>query len=121
MENKTVNTYKVIKSFGEAIVDDIFGYDDKNDLFVMRTEEIKADYIVSRSMKLDPTIAQLLCKEGYLTVENVTSTMCNKCEKIEKIKDFVYTQIETYKKENTEIAKIFSKDLFWPPNAAYFD
>lgn len=114
MENKTVNTYKVIKSFGEALVDDIFGYDDKNDLFIMKTEEIKANYTVSRSMMLEPTIAQLLCKEGYLTVEDVTSTICNKCEKIEKIKDFVYTQIETYKKENTNIAKQYEEGKIQP-------
>ena len=114
MENKTVNTYKVIKSFGEALVGDIFGYDDKNDLFIMKTEEIKANYTVSRSMMLEPTIAQLLCKEGYLTVEDVTSTMCNKCEKIEKIKDFVYTQIETYKKENTEITKRYDEGKIQP-------
>ena len=115
MKNNTVNTYKVIKSFGEAIVNDLFVYDEKNDLFAMISEEVKADYSVSRSMELDPVIAELLCNEGYLQVEDTPIEMqCNKCEKIEKIKDFVYTQIETYKKENTDIAKDYDAGKIQP-------
>lgn len=115
MKNNTVNTCKVIKSFGEAVVNDLFVYDEKSNLFTMKSEDIKKNYSVSRSMELDPTIAELLCNEGYLQVIDTTEeTKCNKCEKIEKLKDFVYTQIETYKKENTVIAKDYEAGKIQP-------
>ena len=116
MKNNTVNSYKVIKSFGEAVVNDLFVYDEKNDLFAMQSEEVKANYSVSRSMKLDPVIAVLLCDEGYLEMSDaiMSSNECSNCTKLDMVKNFIYKQIEVYKKESTDIADKFDKGEIQP-------
>ena len=115
MKNNTVNVYKVIRPFGEAKINDLFLYDEEQDQYTMESEDIKPEYSVRRTMRLVPEIAELLCKEEYLIeIDAVEETGCNKCEKIEKIKDFVYKQIETYKKENTTIARDYEAGKIQP-------
>lgn len=109
---ETVN-YKVIKEFGNAEVGEIFKYDGENEAYMLHDVIQTNRYISTKQMYLVPEIAEVLVKEGYLEEVSEEGT-CENCNKIEKITEFVYQQIENFKKANTEIADKYDKGEIQP-------
>lgn len=110
---------KVIKEFGNAKIGDTFAYDSEEDAYHMYVVDKTEDYMDAREMWLVPEIVEVLINEARLAViEDATTSepkpKCDNCERIEKVKDFVYKQIEDFKKANTEIADKYEKGEIQP-------
>ena len=104
-----MSDFKVIKEFGDARINDVFCYDEDNDTYVLCYIYQNGDYRVDEGIVLDPSIAAVLTKEGYLEEIKAEPIITPEETKLKEITDFVYQQIENCKKDNTVIANKFEK------------
>ncbi len=109
-----MSDFKVIKEFGDARINDVFCYDEDNDTYVLCYIYQNGDYRVDEGIVLDPSIAAVLTKEGYLEEIKAEPVITPEETKLKEITDFVYQQIENCKKDNTVIANKFEKGEVQP-------
>lgn len=112
-----MNTYKVVKEFGNAKKGDLFKEVEGEDIYIMeRTEgednitDCSEHYMKSWvSMELSKDMAEAYCKAGFLLKETEED-----CNKLNGVKEFVDTLISTYENDHKEMLEAFNNGEVQP-------
>lgn len=96
--------YKVINEFGSAKKGDVLEYDEEQDLYIMNITEKDS----SRYMAMDQECADSFVNKGFLIALEEDEELCENCEKLLKLDQFVDEAMAQYKKDNENMLEEYS-------------
>lgn len=92
--------YKVIKGFAALKKGDMFIFDGKSDMWVMKSENEECRRVV----RISDSIAQQLCEDGYLIMVVLTNDKPKTAEdKITTVNKFIDEKIAQYDNDYNEV------------------
>lgn len=104
--------YKVIKEFSFAEKGDVFTKVEDLNLWELQKSETKPEMETYTSMAFDSSTMDELAKKDYVIWfsedENVCC-VCDCCDKLEEVKEYVNTLIDTYTKDYNELIKDYNE------------
>lgn len=108
--------YKVIKEFSFAEKGDVFTKVEDLNLWELQKSETKPEMETYTSMAFDSSTMDELAKKDYViwyseeAEENDNEDECECCcDKLEKVKEYVNTLIDTYTKDYNELMKDYNE------------
>ena len=104
--------YKVIKEFSFAEKGDVFTKVEDLNLWELQKSETKPEMETYTSMAFDSSTMDELAKKDYVngfTGEEGVSCISDYCEKLEEVKEYVNTLIDTYTKDYNELIKDYNE------------
>ena len=114
-----VQSYKVVKDFGEAHKGDIFEYSPLNEAWIMEREDTTENYNAYSYVKLSDSIVENYVEAGYLVpvveekdMNDCKKTQCDEddgftAEQAAKVYAYVNTLLDTYEKDYNDMLKSF--------------
>lgn len=106
--------YKVIKDFSFAEKGDVFTKVEDLNLWELQKSEVVSDTETYTSMAFDSSTMEELANKDYViwyseeAQESVDECECC-CDKLEKVKEYVNTLIDTYTKDYNELMKDYNE------------
>lgn len=106
--------YKVIKDFSFAEKGDVFTKVEDLKLWELQKSEVVSDTETYTSMAFDSSTMEELANKDYViwyseeAQEGVDECECC-CDKLEKVKEYVNTLIDTYTKDYNELMKDYNE------------
>lgn len=108
--------YKVIKEFSFAEKGDVFTKVEDLDLWELQKSETKPEMETYTSMAFDSSTMDELAKKDYViwfseeAEEDDNEDECERCcDKLEKVKEYINTLIDTYTKDYNELMKDYNE------------
>ena len=108
--------YKVIKEFSFAEKGDVFTKVEDLNLWGLQKSETKPEMETYTSMAFDSSTMDELAKKDYViwfseeAEEDDNEDKCERCcDKLEKVKEYVNTLIDTYTKDYNELMKDYNE------------
>jgi hypothetical protein len=104
--------YKVIKEFSFAEKGDVFTKVEDLNLWELQKSETKPEMETYTSMAFDSSTMDELAKKDYVIWFNEDENdccVCDCCDKLEKVKEYVNTLIDTYTKDYNELIKDYNE------------
>lgn len=108
--------YKVIKDFSFAEKGDVFTKVEDLNLWELQKSETKPEMETYTSMAFDSSTMDELAKKDYViwfseeAEEDDNEDECERCcDKLEKVKEYVNTLIDTYTKDYNELMKDYNE------------
>lgn len=108
--------YKVIKEFSFAEKGDVFTKVEDLNLWELQKSETKPEMETYTSMAFDSSTMDELAKKDYViwfseeAEEDDNEDECERCcDKLEKVKEYVNTLIDTYTKDYNELMKDYNE------------
>lgn len=108
--------YKVIKEFSFAEKGDVFTKVEDLNLWELQKSETKPEMETYTSMAFDSSTMDELAKKDYViwfseeAEEDDNEGECERCcDKLEKVKEYVNTLIDTYTKDYNELMKDYNE------------
>ena len=108
--------YKVIKEFSFAEKGDVFTKVEDLNLWELQKSETKPEMETYTSMAFDSSTMEELANKDYViwyseeAEENDNEDECECCcDKLEKVKEYVNTLIDTYTKDYNELVKDYNE------------
>lgn len=108
--------YKVIKEFSFAEKGDVFTKVEDLNLWELQKSETKPEMETYTSMAFDSSTMNELAKKDYViwfseeAEEDDNEDKCERCcDKLEKVKEYVNTLIDTYTKDYNELMKDYNE------------
>lgn len=108
--------YKVIKEFSFAEKGDVFTKVEDLNLWELQKSETKPEMETYTSMSFDSSTMDELAKKDYViwfseeAEEDDNEDECERCcDKLEKVKEYVNTLIDTYTKDYNELMKDYNE------------
>lgn len=104
--------YKVIKKFSFAEKGDVFTKVEDLNLWELQKSETKPEMETYTSMAFDSSTMDELAKKDYVIWFNEDENdccVCDCCDKLEEVKEYVNTLIDTYTKDYNELIKDYNE------------
>ena len=104
--------YKVIKEFSFAEKGDVFTKVEDLNLWELQKSETKPEMETYTSMAFDSSTMDELAKKDYVIWFNEDENdccVCDCCDKLEEVKEYVNTLIDTYTKDYNELIKDYNE------------
>lgn len=104
--------YKVIKEFSFAEKGDVFTKVEDLNLWELQKSETKPEMETYTSMAFDSSTMDELAKKDYViwfSEDENDCCVCNCCDKLEEVKEYVNTLIDTYTKDYNELIKDYNE------------
>mgnify|MGYP001402847799 FL=1 len=108
--------YKVIKEFSFAEKGDVFTKVEDLNLWELQKSETKPEMETYTSMAFDSSTMDELAKKDYViwfseeAEEDDNEDECERCcDKLEKVKEYISTLIDTYTKDYNELMKDYNE------------
>lgn len=104
--------YKVIKEFSFAEKGDVFTKVEDLNLWELQKSETKPEIETYTSMAFDSSTMDELAKKDYVIWFNEDENdccVCDCCDKLEEVKEYVNTLIDTYTKDYNELIKDYNE------------
>lgn len=104
--------YKVIKEFSFAEKGDVFTKVEDLNLWELQKSETKPEMETYTSMAFDSSTMDELAKKDYVIWFNEGENdccVCDCCDKLEEVKEYVNTLIDTYTKDYNELIKDYNE------------
>lgn len=104
--------YKVIKEFSFAEKGDVFTKVEDLNLWELQKSETKPEMETYTSMAFDSSTMDELAKKDYVIWFNEDENdccVCDCCDKLEEVKKYVNTLIDTYTKDYNELIKDYNE------------
>lgn len=104
--------YKVIKDFSFAEKGDVFTKVEDLNLWELQKSEVISDTETYTSMAFDSSTMEELANKDYVIWFNEDENdccVCDCCDKLEEVKEYVNTLIDTYTKDYNELMKDYNE------------
>lgn len=104
--------YKVIKEFSFAEKGDVFTKVEDLNLWELQKSETKPEMKTYTSMAFDSSTMDELAKKDYViwfSEDKNDCCVCDCCDKLEEVKEYVNTLIDTYTKDYNELIKDYNE------------
>lgn len=104
--------YKVIKEFSFAEKGDVFTKVEDLNLWELQKSETKPEMETYTSMAFDSSTMDELAKKDYVfwySEDENDCCVCDCCDKLEEVKEYVNTLIDTYTKDYNELMKDYNE------------
>lgn len=104
--------YKVIKDFSFAEKGDVFTKVEDLNLWELQKSEVISDTETYTSMAFDSSTMEELANKDYVIWFNEDENdccVCDCCDKLEEVKEYVNTLIDTYTKDYNELIKDYNE------------
>ena len=104
--------YKVIKEFSFAEKGDVFTKVEDLNLWELQKSETKPEMETYTSMAFDSSTMDELAKKDYViwfSEDKNDCCICDCCDKLEEVKEYVNTLIDTYTKDYNELMKDYNE------------
>lgn len=105
--------YKVIKDFSFAEKGDVFTKVEDLNLWELQKSEVESDSEVHTTIVFDSSTMEELANKEYVMLCDEDTEDANDCEcccdKLEKVKEYVNTLIDTYAKDYNELMQDYNE------------